>query len=263
VKGGQLARRAAPAKVISLILSDVVGDSLEVIASGPTVPDGSTYAQALDILEKYNLKHKTAKPILDILSQGCAGEIPETPKPGDRLFQNVQNVIVGSNCIAAQAAKEQAQAEGFNTLLLTTYLQGEARQAGMFLGSILRQIVVTGEPLARPACVITGGETTVTLQGSGCGGRNQELALGAVSELRDLEDVALLSLATDGGDGPTDAAGAAATGQTMSRALAAGLSPADNLTRNDSYHFFKTLDDLFITGPTQTNVNDLQFLFAF
>ncbi len=263
VKGGQLARLAAPAKMISLILSDVVGDSLDVIASGPTVPDSSTYTQALGILEKYHLGQKTAKSILDILAQGSSGEIPETPKPGDPLFQNVQNVVIGSNRIAAQAAEKQAQADGFQTLLLTTFLQGEARQAGMFLGSILRQIAATGEPLARPACIITGGETTVTLHGSGFGGRNQELALGAVNDLHDLEKVALISMATDGGDGPTDAAGAAVTGQTLNRAREAGLSPTEYLARNDSFHFFEALGDLLITGPTQTNVNDLQFLFAF
>jgi hydroxypyruvate reductase len=191
------------------------------------------------------------------------GEIAETPKPGDPLFANVQNVIVGSNRMAAQAALKAAQAEGFNATLLTTYLQGEARQAGRALGAIARQVAATGEPIPRPACLVAGGETTVTLQSDGLGGRNQELALGAVRDLAGLPDVALVTLATDGDDGPSDAAGALVTGDTLARAQALGLTPEDHLRRNDSYHFFEPLGDLLKPGPTQTNVNDLSFIFAF
>ena len=263
VKGGQLARLAAPATVIALILSDVVGNPLEVIASGPTAADSTTYPQALGVLSRYGLLKKTAEPALSHLKRGAGGQIAETPKPGDGLFAKVQNVIIGSNLQAAEAAVEQAHKEGFNSLLLTTYLQGEARQAGRLLAAILRQVAASGQPLARPACLVAGGETTVTRSGAGLGGRNQELALGAVAELAGLENVALLTLATDGGDGPTDAAGAVVSGETLRRALQANLDPLDFLERNDSYHFFEPLGDLLRTGPTRTNVNDLAFLFAF
>ncbi len=263
VKGGGLARLTAPAHLLVLILSDVVGDPLDVIASGPTVPDPTTYAEALAILERYGLTAQSPAAILDHLRRGLAGEHPETLKPGDPRFEQVQNLIVGNNLQAAQAARAQAQAEGFQTLLLTTYLQGEASQAGRFLAALARQIAASGDPLPRPACLILGGETTVTLHGNGRGGRNQELALGAVADLAGLEDVLLLTLATDGGDGPTDAAGAVVSGATLARAQALGLDPYAHLARNDSYSFFAALDDLLITGPTQTNVNDLAFLFAF
>jgi hydroxypyruvate reductase len=174
----------------------------------------------------------------------------------------VQNVIVGSNFQAAQAGLAQARAEGFNTLLLTTALQGEARHAGRFLAAIVRQVAASGQPLPRPACIVVGGETTVTLKGDGLGGRNQEIALAAVSDLVGLSDVLLVTLATDGGDGPTDAAGAVVTPQTLAQARQAGLRPADFLERNDAYHFFDRLGVLLKPGPTQTNVNDLAFLFA-
>jgi glycerate 2-kinase len=240
-----------------------------VIASGPTVPDPTTYGEAYGILEEYYLLERTPSAILKRLQKGMRGDIPETPKPGDPLFERVQNVIIGSNSQAASAALAAAAADGFHTLLLTTFLQGEARQAGSFLGSLLRQIAASGQPLPRPACLIAGGETTVTLhaltgaQGvAGLGGRNQELALGAVIELAGLPDVLLVALATDGGDGPTDAAGAVVTGETLGRAKQFGLDPADFLRRNDAYHFFAALDDLLKPGPTQTNVNDLTLLFA-
>jgi hydroxypyruvate reductase len=165
--------------------------------------------------------------------------------------------------MAARAALAQAELEGLNTALLTTYLQGEARHAGRVLGAIARQVAATGEPLARPACLVAGGETTVTLTGDGLGGRNQEVALGALRELNGLSNVALVTLATDGGDGPSDAAGAVVTGQTSRRAKQLGLSPEDFQRRNDAYHFFEPLGDLLLPGATQTNVNDLNFIFAF
>jgi hydroxypyruvate reductase len=263
VKGGQLARLAAPAQLATLILSDVVGDPLDVIASGPTVPDPTTFPQAQAVLDKYDIESRAPEPILRRLWSGVSGEIPETPKEGDPLFERVQNVIIGSNRRAAEAALAQASAEGFNTLLLTTYLQGEARQAGRLLGAIARQIAASGQPVARPACIVAGGETTVTLQGGGgLGGRNQELALSAALEIAGLPEIVVVTLATDGGDGPTDAAGAAATGETAARARSAGLNPQDYLARNDSYHFFDCLGDLLKPGPTLTNVNDLAFIFA-
>ncbi len=268
VKGGGLARQIAPAQCVSLILSDVVGDPLDVIASGPTTPDPTTYSQAYQILHDYHLPDQTPEAILERLRAGMRGELVETPKPGDPLFASIQNVIVGSGRQAAEAALEAARLEGFNTLLLTTFLQGEARQAGRFLASLARQEAASGQPLARPACLIAGGETTVTLQPRqagarpGLGGRNQELALGAVAELSGLKDVLLIALATDGGDGPTDAAGAVVSGETLKRARQLGLDPVDFLRRNDAYHFFAALDDLIMIGPTQTNVNDLTFLFV-
>jgi hydroxypyruvate reductase len=191
------------------------------------------------------------------------GEIADTPKPGDPLFECVQNVIIGSNLQAAEEAINQAQKEGFNALLLTTYLEGEARQVGHFLSGIIRQVHYTGHPQPRPTCIVAGGETTVTLRGDGLGGRNQELALSAVNDLDGIPDIAMITLATDGSDGPTDAAGAVVTGETLTRAQEIGLDPDDYLARNDAYTFFATLGDLLKTGPTNTNVNDLALLFTF
>lgn len=262
VKGGGLARFAAPASIVTLILSDVVGDPLDVIASGPTVPDPSTFADALAVIDKYNLIEKTSPEILDHLTKGRDGKIPDTPKPGDPAFARVQNVVIGSNKQACQAASLQADKEGYNSMILTTYLQGEAKQAGGFLVSVLRQLAEENQPIPHPACIIAGGETTVILQGGGLGGRNQELALSAVHDLGRLKEAGLVSLATDGGDGPTDAAGAVATQDTLYRARAMGMEPAEYLARNDSYHFFNRLGDLLKPGPTFTNVNDIQLLFA-
>ncbi|HMN60082.1 MAG TPA: DUF4147 domain-containing protein, partial [Anaerolinea sp.] len=261
VKGGGLARWAAPARTAALILSDVIGDPLDVIASGPCVPDSSSFASAWSILERYNLIDRLPEAVRARLQSGLRGQVAETPKPGDPLFERVQNEVIASNYQAAQAALEQARRDGWQTLLLTTYLQGEARQAGRMLAAVARQAAGSAEPLGRPACLVLGGETTVTLRGDGLGGRNQELALGAVAEMDGLADAFLVALATDGGDGPTDAAGAVVTGETLVRARAAGLDPADFLARNDAYHFFQPLADLLLPGPTQTNVNDLAFLF--
>ncbi len=263
LKGGRLAQLAARAHLVSLILSDVVGDPLEVIASGPTTPDPTTFDDAWAVLERYGLLEQAPRRVIQVLKSGRSGKIPETPKPGEAFFERVQNVIVANNYLAAQAALRQAQVEGFHSLLLTTFLQGEARQAGRFLAAVARQITTYGQPLPRPACLVAGGETTVTLQGDGRGGRNQELALAAVQDLEGLPDIALVTLATDGGDGPTEAAGAAVSGETMARARAMGLHPQNFLKRNDSYHFFKHLGDLLITGPTGTNVNDLALVLAF
>jgi glycerate 2-kinase len=263
VKGGGLARLAYPASVITLVLSDVVGNPLDVIGSGPTVPDTSSFADAYAVLERYGVVADAPAPIVDRLRQGMAGQIAETPKPGDPRFARVHNLIVGSNLQAAEAALAAARATGFNTLLLTTYLQAEAREAGRMLAAIARELASSGHPLPRPACIVVGGETTVTLRGTGRGGRNQELALAAVADLAGLPDLALVALATDGGDGPTDAAGAVVTGATLDRARALGLDPAAHLARNDSYPFFAALGDLLRPGPTETNVNDLAFVFAF
>lgn len=263
VKGGGLARLAAPAKLVTLILSDVVDDPLDVIASGPTVPDQSTFQDAWEVLHRFDLLDRIPLSIREHMLRGLHGVVPETPKPGDTLFAHCQTVIIGNNRVAAMEALNTAQSKGFNSMLLTTTLQGEARQAGRFLGEILQDVSRTGQPLTRPACIIAGGETTVTLQGDGLGGRNLEVALSAVRVLDGLPSVALITFATDGGDGPTDAAGAVVTGETFDRAQEIGFNPEYFLARNDSYHFFEPLGDLLKPGPTHTNVNDLNLLFAF
>jgi glycerate 2-kinase len=256
VKGGGIAQLANGATIISLILSDVVGSRLETIASGPTVPDPGTREQVVSILEKYKLNAKIPSSILQVLMSTS-----ETPKPGDPIFEKTLNVIVGSNLIAAQAALSKAEGEGFNPYLLRVDLQGEARQQAFELATFLRHTKMTGDPVDRPACIVAGGETTVTLKGNGKGGRNTELALAAVKELAGFPGVLLVTLATDGEDGPTDAAGAVVTSGTFTRASGMGLNPLDFLERNDSYSFFSLLDDLLKPGPTGTNVNDLVFLF--
>ena len=262
VKGGGLAGQAHPAQLAALILSDVVGSPLDSIASGPTVADRSTFADALAVLSRYAVIDDVPASVIAQLRRGAAGEIAETRKPNDLCFGRAQNLIIGSNPQAAAAALEQAKREGFVTIVLTSFLQGEAREAGRFLAAIGREIVTSGQPLTRPACIIAGGETTVTLRGAGRGGRNQELALGAVADLAGIPGMVLVALATDGGDGPTDAAGAVVTGATSQRAASLNLDVNQFLAHNDAYHFFAALDDLLKPGPTQTNVNDLAFLFA-
>jgi glycerate 2-kinase len=261
VKGGGLARMAHPAALAALVVSDVVGNPLDVIASGPAVADSTTFGDAWAILERYRLAEQAPAPIVAHLRRGLAGEIADTPKAGDVALAGVRHVLVGSNMLAAAAALDAARAEGFAPLLLTTYLQGEAREAGRMLAAIAREIDASGNPLPRPACIIAGGETTVTLRGDGRGGRNQEMALAAVNDLAGLRDTILVALATDGDDGPTDAAGAVATGETLARAREHGLDPLAALARNDAYPFFAALGDLLKPGMTGTNVNDLAFVF--
>lgn len=251
VKGGGLAK-ATRARVLSLILSDVVGNPLEAIASGPTAPDPSTKADALQVLKKYGLTDNVPAEIISALENA-----PETPKTGDGLFARVENILVGSNALAAQAALNQAKSEGFAIEFLGDDWQGEARETAKSLCERLKKHSAIESPL----CLVAGGETTVTLHGDGKGGRNLELALAAVGELAGLENVMLITLATDGEDGPTDAAGAVVTGETDQHAQALGLDAAEYLSRNDSYAFFSTLKDALKIGPTGTNVNDLAFLF--
>ncbi|MBK9925001.1 MAG: glycerate kinase [Anaerolineales bacterium] len=251
VKGGGLAR-ATKAKVISLILSDVIGNPLEAIASGPTIPDPTTRQDALNVLKKYGIEEKVPDSIRVFL------ESRDSLSPFQKQASGF-HIIIGDNKLAAQAAMEQAQREGFDTEILTNELQGEAREVGAMLAQRLRDAIAKRK---RPFCLIAGGETTVTIKGNGRGGRNQELALAVVNELKDLENVCLISLATDGEDGPTDAAGAVVTGESAQRAEKLGVDVADYLSRNDAYAFFDALGDLIRTGPTGTNVNDLVFMFA-
>ena len=258
VKGGGLARLASPSAVITLVLSDVVGNPLDAIASGPTVADTSTFADAASVFDRYKLWPQLPQSVVERIR--AARE--ETPKPGDPLFQNTQSVVVGSNLLACEAAAQAAAGDGFNTLILSTYVEGEAREAGRVLAGILREVDASGHPLQRPCGIVAGGETTVTVRGAGHGGRNQELALSAAFGVQGLENVLLASIGTDGSDGPTDAAGAWVDGTTLERALAQGLDPAAALAQNDSYTLFDQLGNLIRTGPTNTNVNDLYLLFA-
>lgn len=247
IKGGQLARMAYPASVLTLILSDVIGDDIATIGSGPTAPDGSTASDAMDVLRKYGIDVGEHQPV-------------ETPKQGDAIFRRVRNVVVGSNRLAIEAARTKATDLGYNTLVLSSLIEGETRDVARVHGAIAREIVATGEPVPAPACVISGGETTVTIRGNGLGGRNQEFALAAALDIDGFPQITIASAGTDGTDGPTDAAGAMADGKTVKRALRNGHSAADFLARNDSYHFFEALDDLIITGPTGTNVMDLRLI---
>ena len=266
IKGGQLARLAAPATVISLILSDVIGNPLDAIASGPTVPDPTTWADAWEVIEKYGLAERLPVAIRQRLQAGLAGKLPDTPKPGDPAFERVQTVIIGDNAIAAEAARKKAQALGFDAAILSTFIQGEAREVAQVLVGLGREVVVHRRPIAPPACLILGGETTVTLHGKGKGGRNQELALAAGLALANAPEAApivIASLATDGSDGPTDAAGGFADATSVRRASAAGLNAQQHLACNDAFPYLKTIDDLLISGPTRTNVNDLYFVFVF
>jgi len=260
IAGGQLARAAAPARVATLAISDVVGSPPDAIASGPTVPDPSTFADALAVLDRYGITARVPGAARRVLEQGRDGAIPETPKPGDPIFREAAITIVADNLTAARAAAEAGRAAGFHTLLLSTYLEGEARHVGRVLAGIARQIAATGEPLPRPACIVCGGETTVTVTGDGRGGRNQELALGAAAALDGLPGALLVSFATDGRDGPTDAAGAAADGTTLARARRAGFDSVRHLRDNNAYPLLDAIGDLIRTGPTGTNVADLALI---
>ena len=258
IKGGQLARLAYPAAVLTLMLSDVIGDNPDVIGSGPTAPDVSTFARVKEIFDKYGLWERVPATVRERIAAGLAGAIPETPKPGDRVFARTRNAVIGSNDLAVRAAHAKARALGFRTLVLSTFVEGETREVARMHAAIAKEIVKTGRPLRPPACVITGGETTVTLRGDGLGGRNQEFVLAAAIDIAGLPNVVILSGGTDGSDGPTDAAGAIADGSTLGRLGSA----QEFLARNDSYHYFEKLGDLIKTGPTNTNVMDVRLILA-
>ena len=256
IQGGQLARMASPAAVESLLLSDVIGDDPGVIGSGPTAADATTFKTVAAILEKYGLAKRVPRAIRDRIEQGVRGEIKETPKPDDPLFRRVRVAIVGSNRLALAAAKRRAREFGFHPLVLSSEIQGEARQIARVHAAIAHELARTGQPVRPPVCVISGGETTVTLKGRGKGGRNQEFALAAAIDVAGLPDTVILSAGTDGSDGPTDAAGAIVDGDTLRRKPDARRF----LDNNDSYHYFAALGDLIKTGPTLTNVMDVQLV---
>lgn len=260
VKGGGLARVVYPGTLISLMLSDVVGDDLDVIASGPTVPDSSTFQECMKILEKYAIRDAVPRTVLNHIRKGMERTIPETPKPEDPAFARTQGVIVGSNLACVVAAEGRASDLGYNTLVLSTMIEGETREVALVHAGIAKEILKSGHPLSAPACVLSGGETTVTITGRGLGGRNQEFVLAAAIGLNGWGGIVVLSAGTDGTDGPTDAAGAVADGLTIQRAEALGLNAAESLKANDAYHFFEKLGDLIKTGPTNTNVMDLRII---
>jgi hydroxypyruvate reductase len=259
-KGGQLARLAYPATVMSLILSDVVGDDLNVIASGPSVPDPSTFADADRVFKKYGIWSRVPGSVKRRIQMGMKGDIQDTPKSDDPVFEHCFAELVGTNIQALKAAGKEAQRLGYKPLILSSSLEGEAREVVKMFTAIAREIRASANPIAPPACILCGGETTVTLRGDGKGGRNQEFALAAALVLDGMQNMVVLCGGTDGSDGPTDAAGAIADGTTASRARAQGLDPADYLQRNDAYHFFNALGDLVITGPTRTNVMDVYMI---
>jgi len=258
VKGGRLAQAAHPATVISLIVSDVVGDPVESIASGPTVPDPSTFADCHEILEKYGILDGVPEAILKRIRDGMEGLVKETPKPGDPEFNRTTNVLVGNNGIALEAARQRADDLGYPTLVLTDRMEGEAREIGIFAASILNSINTSNLPMQPPCLVLIGGETTVTLIGPGDGGRNQELALAASRKIRG--NGLLLSLATDGRDGPTDSAGALVDEETCGAVEAQGMSPEKAIADNAEYEVLKEIGAHIFTGYTGTNVCDIIFI---
>jgi glycerate 2-kinase len=257
VKGGRLAEAAQPSAVLTLILSDVIGDRLDSIASGPTAPDKTTFSDCMKIIKKYRLQDRIPKSIYSHLERGEKGRVEETPKPGDPIFKRVRNVIIGSNLTALEAAERKARELGFNTYVLPRPVAGNTTRAAKRHVKLVKAIALRKGPVRPPACVISGGETTVKIRGEGKGGRNQEFVLVAAMGIEGMENVVLLSAGTDGTDGPTDAAGAICDGDTVQRALKRGFDPKAYLADNDSYHFFGKLGDLIITGPTQTNVMDV------
>ncbi|MDR1933466.1 MAG: glycerate kinase [Spirochaetales bacterium] len=262
IKGGRLARLSQPAESVNLILSDVVGDRLDSIASGLAVPDNSTYEEAIRLIKKFDIASKLPPLAWKVLQMGADGRLPETPKKGDPAFDKVKNILIGSNYGALLAAERTAKDLGYATLVLSSEITGEAREAARFYIGIARDVLKHELAVKKPACVIAGGETTVTLKGSGKGGRNQEMALSFLSEIEanpeGSEGIWFLAASTDGNDGPTDAAGAFADTDVLAAGKKAGLSIQDYLAANDSYNYFDKIGFLCKTGPTNTNVCDVQ-----
>jgi hydroxypyruvate reductase len=260
IKGGRLAQAAAPASVVTLILSDVVGDDLDVIASGPTVPDGSTFGQCQEIIKRYHLADALPPSVIRLIQRGIDGAIADTPGIDSHGWDHVYNLIVAHNRQAIHAAAEEARQRGYQTLILSTQLEGETRVVAGVHGAMAREVLSSGHPLNPPACLLSGGETTVTIRGRGKGGRNQEFALAAALAIDGQANIVVLSGGTDGTDGPTDAAGAISDHTTVQRAREAGLDISKALEANDAYPLFTDLEDLLMTGPTLTNVMDLHIV---
>jgi glycerate-2-kinase len=259
-KGGWLAKKSYPATIVNLILSDVIGDPVDFIASGPTAPDSTTFADAIDVLTRHGIWGDVPQPVRMVLERGRRGLIEETPKKGDKIFDKVHNIVVGNNRSATFAAYAHFRKAGLNSLLLTSFLEGEAKHVGTTLASIVQEIHTSGNPLARPAAIVVGGETTVTVTGSGRGGRNQEIATSSALKISGRVGTVIASASTDGIDGPTDAAGALVDGNTLAVSRTKGLDAKSFLSNNDTYAYLSQLDDLIFTGPTGTNVNDLSVI---
>ncbi len=259
VKGGQLARAVHPARLVTLVLSDVVGNPLDVIASGPTVPDASTWQDAWAVVTRYELEDRLPQAVVARIQAGLRGEIPETPKPGDPVFERTWTLVVADNAQAAQAARDRGASLGYHALVLTTYLEAEAAEVGKMLAALGKEVALRGNPVPKPACLVLGGESTVVLgERPGKGGRNQEVALAAALALAGMDHrILVAALATDGTDGPTDSAGGLVDGTTCARARTLGMDPRDHLRRHDAYPLLRTVGDMLLTGPTRTNVNDL------
>lgn len=261
IKGGGLLSFLYPAQVVTLILSDVMGDDLSMIASGPTVADPTTYQDAMDILIKYSITQSIDESILDHFISGIKGIIPETLKESDPRLTQVNNIIVGNNLTAIVAAKEIAEKIGYHCEIITSPLVGNTYDVGNRIAEIARAKKCKTNEINLPLCVIGGGESTVNIKGRGLGGRNQEVALYSAVQIDGIEDVCVATLATDGEDGPTDAAGAIITGKTIKSAKTLGVDATRYLSNNDSYNFFVRVGGLIKTGSTGTNVNDLNFIF--
>ena len=257
IKGGQLAKYVYPATIISLIISDVIGDQLDVIGSGLTVPDPTTFEDSWNVVIKYKLENKIPHSVKNHLRDGIDGKVPETPKPGNPIFNNVHNLIIGNNELALSAIKIAAEGKGYNAKIISSTMEGEAKDTGKFIAQIAKEHSLLVE---EPVCLIFGGETTVTVTGNGKGGRNQELCLSTAIEIDGIKNIIFLSGGSDGNDGQTEAAGAICSGQTVQRAKGLGLDTLQFLNINDSYNFFNKMEDLIITGATKTNVMDIQIM---
>jgi glycerate-2-kinase len=257
IKGGWLAKRSHAGRILGLIISDVVGDRLDSIASGPISPDATTFSDAIAVLKRYNLWEIIPSSATKILDEGANGSIPESPKSGDPCFHRVSYHFMGNSRVACTSARRYLQSKGVKAEILTSSAAGEARYLGSFIGSMARDIVQFDEPFRRPCAFIVGGETTVTVTGSGRGGRNQECTMACAEKIQGLKGIAMASIGSDGIDGPTDAAGAIADGMTISRSEELALKFDELLAQNDSYRFFLPLKDLVMTGRTNTNVNDV------
>ncbi|MCA9471550.1 MAG: glycerate kinase [Nitrospirales bacterium] len=262
VKGGQLAASTS-STVISLILSDVAGDDIATIGSGPTAPDPTTHQQARRVLEQYNIWHVVPARVQQHIKQGIRGTVPETPKPGDPRLQRVQNIVIGNNQSVIQQIKKTAKHLGFRPVIQETMFQGEAKELGQSMAVLAKKIVLRNTGTRRPMCFIWGGEPTVRIKKSGQGGRVQECVLAAAIGLAGLPNVIMAGLGTDGSDGPTDAAGAVVSGDTVRRARLKGIDPQRALNAHDSYRFFQDVGAHIKTGPTGTNVNDIYILLTF
>ena len=261
VKGGQLAQ-ATSAKTLTLIMSDVLEDDLATIGSGPTVPDPTTFQEAKTILQHYEIWGNLPESIRKHLEQGIRGRIPETWKSKRRHLLHHHSIILANNRTAIDGMAKEAKRLGLRLCILDSPLQGQAKDLGTILGAITKDIREFGNPVRPPACLITGGEPTVTVTGSGKGGRAQECVLAAAQELAGLSNVVVAGFGTDGTDGPTDVAGAMVDGKTIQRAKKHGISIENILERHDSYTFFNQVGGHIITGPTHTNVNDIYLILA-